>query len=131
MVKAESFKSPKLPAPIGPYSQAIKFSAGSMVYVAGMTSMNGDNELVGEGDVKAQARQCIENVAAALEAAGAGLENVVRTTVYLLDIADFADVNGVYAEYFKEPYPARVAFQAAALPRKEFLVEIDAIAALP
>ena len=81
--------------------------------------------------IKAQARQCIENVAAALEAAGAGLENVVRTTVYLLDIADFADVNGVYAEYFKEPYPARVAFQAAALPRKEFLVEIDAIAALP
>ena len=146
MAKAESFKSPKLPAPIGPYSQAIKFSAGSMVYVAGMTSMNGDNELVGEGDVKAQARQCIENVAAALEAAGAGLEDVVaaaleaagagledvvRTTVYLLDIADFADVNGVYAEYFKEPYPARVAFQAAALPRKEFLVEIDAIAAVP
>ena len=131
MVKAESFKSPKLPAPIGPYSQAIKFSAGSMIFVAGMTSMNGDNELVGEGDVKAQTRQCIENVAAALEAAGGGLENVVRTTVYLLDIADFADVNGVYAEYFTEPYPARVAFQAAALPRKEFLVEIDAIAALP
>lgn len=128
---AESVKSPRLPKPIGPYSPAVKVAGGTTVYVAGMTALNADNEIVGKGDVKAQTRQVIENIRHALEAAGGGLGNVVRTTVYLLDISDFAAVNGIYGEYFTEPYPARVAFQASALPKEEFLVEIDAIAVLP
>ena len=130
-MKVEAITSRKLPEPIGPYSPAIKVSGGTMVYVAGMTALNAKKEIVGDGDVKAQTRQVIENIGHALEAAGGSLANVVRTTVYLMDVSKFNEVNAVYAEYFKEPYPARVVIQAAALPRKEFLVEIDAIAVLP
>ena len=130
-MKFESIKDPRLPKPIGPYSPAVKISGGTTVYVAGMTALNAAGQVVGEGDVKAQARQVIENVAHALDAAGAKLSNVVRTTVYLTDVSKFAEVNGVYAEYFYEPYPARVVIEVSALPRKEFLVEIDAIAVMP
>jgi 2-iminobutanoate/2-iminopropanoate deaminase len=130
-MNVEGVTSPKLPEPIGPYSPAVKVTAGStVVYVAGMTALNAAKQIVGDGDVRSQTRQVIENIRHALEAAGGTLANVVRTTVYLVDIAKFGDVNSVYAEYFKEPYPARVVLQAAALPRKEFLVEIDAIAVL-
>jgi 2-iminobutanoate/2-iminopropanoate deaminase len=130
-MKLEAVTSPKLPEPIGPYSPAVKVTGGTAVYVAGMTALNASKQIVGEGDVKAQARQVIENIKHAVEAAGGSLANVVRTTVYLIDISTFSDVNNIYGEYFKEPYPARVVIQAAALPRKEFLVEIDAIAVLP
>jgi 2-iminobutanoate/2-iminopropanoate deaminase len=130
-MNARAIKSPKLPEPIGPYSPAVTVSGGTTVYVAGMTALNADKQIVGAGDVKAQTRQVIENIKHAVEAAGGGLANVVRTTVYLMDIAAFSEVNAVYGEYFKEPYPARVVIQAAALPRKDFLIEIDAIAVLP
>jgi reactive intermediate/imine deaminase len=126
----QSFADPRLPKPMGPYSPVVKVTGGSIAYVAGMTALDADGKLVGEGDVKAQARQVIENVKYALEAAGGTLANVARTTVYLADISSFADVNAVYAEYFAEPFPARVAVQVV-LPRKDFLVEIDAVAVLP
>lgn len=129
-MNAKSITNPKLPKPIGPYSPAIKVEGGTMVFVAGMTALNASGQVVGVGDVKAQAKQVIENVEHAMQAAGGSLANIVRTTVYLTDVSKFGDVNGVYAEYFKEPYPARVVVEVSALPRKEFLVEIDAIAVL-
>lgn len=126
----QSFAHPRLPKPIGPYSPVVKASGSAMLYVAGMTALDSEGRLVGEGDVAAQTRQVIENVRHALEAAGGSLGHVARTTVYLSDISAFAQVNEVYGQYFTAPFPARVAIQAV-LPRKEFLVEIDAVAVLP
>lgn len=113
------------PAAIGPYSQAIQ--AGGTIYVSGQLPINpATGEFAGE-DIRAQARQSLENIKAILAAAGADMAHVVKTTVLLQDMADFAAMNEVYAEYFSEPYPARAAFQVAKLP-KDALVEIEAVA---
>ena len=116
------------PAAIGPYSQAIQ--AGGTIYVSGQLPINpATGEFAGE-NIRAQARQSLENIKAILAAAGMGMPNVVKTTVLLQDMADFAAMNEVYAEYFTEPYPARAAFQVAKLP-KGALVEIEAVAVQP
>lgn len=116
------------PAAIGPYSQAIQ--AGGTIYVSGQLPINpATGEFAGE-DIRAQARQSLENIKAILAAAGMGMPNVVKTTVLLQDMADFAAMNEVYAEYFTEPHPARAAFQVAKLP-KGALVEIEAVAVQP
>ena len=115
------------PAAIGPYSQGIK--AGNTVYVSGQIPIDPvTGEFAGE-DIAAQTRQSLTNIREILKAGGADMSHVVKTTVLLKDIADFAAMNEVYAEFFTEPYPARAAFQAAALP-KGALVEIEAIAVL-
>ena len=114
------------PAAIGPYSQGVE--AGSLVFVSGQLPIN---PATGEipSDVKAQAAQLIDNLEAILEEAGLGLADVVKTTVFLADIADFAAVNEVYAERFPRPCPARSAFGVASLPKPEARLEIEAIAA--
>ena len=113
------------PAAIGPYSQGIK--AGNTVYVSGQIPIDpATGEFAGE-DIAAQTRQSLTNIREILKAGGADMSHVVKTTVLLKDIADFAAMNEVYAEFFTEPYPARAAFQAAALP-KGALVEIEAVA---
>jgi 2-iminobutanoate/2-iminopropanoate deaminase len=115
------------PAAIGPYSQAI--IVDGYVYTAGQIALDpASGELV-SGGVEAQAERVLQNVRAVLEAAGCGMHDVVKTTMYLADIADFVKVNEIYAKYFDEPYPARSALQAGALP-KGALVEIDTIARL-
>ena len=115
------------PAAIGPYSQGIK--AGNTVYVSGQIPIDpATGEFAGE-DIAAQTRQSLTNIREILKAAGADMSDVVKTTVLLKDIADFAAMNEVYAEFFTEPYPARAAFQAAAIP-KGALIEIEAIAVL-
>ena len=115
------------PAAIGPYSQGIK--AGNTVYVSGQIPIDpATGEFAGE-DIAAQTRQSLTNIREILKAGGADMSHVVKTTILLKDIADFAAMNEVYAEFFTEPYPARAAFQAAALP-KGALVEIEAIAVL-
>jgi 2-iminobutanoate/2-iminopropanoate deaminase len=115
------------PAAIGPYSQAIV--SDGYVFTAGQIALDpATGELV-KGGVEAQAERVLDNLKAVLEAAGSSLNDVVKTTMYLADIADFVAVNGVYARFFKVPYPARSAIQAGALP-KGALVEIDAIARL-
>ncbi len=117
----------KAPAAIGPYSQAVK--AEGTIYVSGQLPVDPlSGEFAGE-DIKAQTKQSLTNIKNILEEAGAGMENVVKTTVLLADIADFAAMNEVYATFFKEPYPARAAFQAAAIP-KGAKVEIEAVAVL-
>ncbi len=115
------------PAAIGPYSQAIV--SGGYVYTAGQIALDPNSGELVRGGVEAQAEQVLDNLRAVLEAAGSSLDDVVKTTMYLADIADFVAVNEVYARYFSEPYPARSAIQAGALP-KGARVEIDAIARL-
>lgn len=115
------------PAAIGPYSQAIV--SGGMVFTAGQIGLDPSTGDMVEGGVEAQAVRALENLTAVLAAAGSSMKDVLKTTVYLADMADFARVNEIYARYFEEPYPARSAVQAAALP-KGALLEIEAIAYL-
>ena len=114
------------PAAIGPYSQAIE--AGGLVFASGQLPINPSTGTFPEGGIKEQTRQSILNARAILESAGCSLSNVVKTTVLLADIADFAAMNEVYASFFSEPFPARSAFAVRDLP-KGALVEIEMIAA--
>lgn len=116
----------KAPAAIGPYSQAIQ--VGNHVFASGQIPIDPATGSFVAGGVKEQARQSLTNVKAILEEAGLTLDNVVKTTVFLADMNDFADVNAVYAEFFAEPYPARSAVAVKTLP-KGALVEIEVIAA--
>ncbi len=116
------------PAPVGPYNQAISAS-GQMLFVSGQIPLNPTNgELVGAGDITQQTRQVLTNLKAILTAAGVTCENVVKTTVFLADMNDFATMNAVYSQYFAEATaPARACVQVSRLP-KDVLVEIDCIA---
>ena len=120
----EAIATTAAPAAIGPYSQATV--SGQVVYTSGQIPLLPDGSLL-EGDVEAQARQVLENLKAVLTAAGSGLERVLKTTVFLKDMADFAAMNAVYTEYFTEPYPARSTVQVGRLPR-DVRVEIEAVA---
>ena len=113
------------PAAIGPYSQAV--AAGNTIYVSGQIPIVPEEGELIEGGIEAQTRQSLTNISNILAAAGFSMKNVVKTTVLLADIADFGAMNAVYAEFFEEPYPARAAFQAAAIP-KGAKVEIECIA---
>ncbi len=116
------------PAPVGPYNQAIA-AAGKMLFVAGQIALDPKTgAIVGEGDVTKQTEQVMANLEAILVAGGASFADVVRTTVFLADMNDFAAVNAVYAKYFDEATaPARACVQVSRLP-KDVLVEIDCIA---
>jgi 2-iminobutanoate/2-iminopropanoate deaminase len=116
------------PAPVGPYNQAIA-ATGQLVFVAGQIALDPQSgEIVGPGDVARQTEQVIANLQAVLAEAGASLEDVVKTTVFLKDLNDFGVVNTVYARYFDEDRaPARACVEVARLP-KDVLVEIDCIA---
>lgn len=127
MTDLKEVQTLKAPAAIGPYSQAI--IAGGFVFTAGQIPLDpGTGEMMA-GDIGVQAERVLDNLKAVLDAAGSSLTNVVKCTVFLADIADFAAVNEVYARYFTEPYPARSAVQVAALP-KGARVEIEAVARL-
>jgi 2-iminobutanoate/2-iminopropanoate deaminase len=123
----EPISTPSAPQAIGPYSQAIR--AGDTIYLSGQIALHPETgEMVGSSDVRAQTERVMENLRAVLEAAGASFANVVRTTIYLTDLADFAAVNEVYGKRFEGlPPPARATVQVAALPRGA-KVEIEMIA---
>lgn len=124
----QSFVVPAAPPAIGPYVHAV--AAGGLLFCSGQIPLDpATGELVGETPA-GQARQCLLNLAAVIEGAGARMADAVRCTVYLTDIGAFADVNEVYAEFFPEDPPARLALGVAALP-KGALVEIEAVVALP
>lgn len=114
------------PAAIGPYSQAISSAAG-LVFVSGQLPINPETGAFPEGGVKEQTRQSLLNAKAILEQAGLGLGNVVKTTVFLADMGDFAAMNEVYSQFFTAPFPARSAVAVKTLP-KGALVEIECIA---
>lgn len=116
----------KAPAAIGPYSQAIEVNG--MVFASGQIPLDPATGNVVEGGIKEQTRQALTNAKAIMEAAGLSLANVVKTTVFMVDMADFAAMNEVYSTFFTEPYPARSAVAVKALP-KGVLVEVECIAA--
>jgi 2-iminobutanoate/2-iminopropanoate deaminase len=123
----EVIQTPQAPAPVGPYNQAIR--AGSMVFCSGQVALDpSTGSVVGGGDVAQEAEQVMKNLEAVLSAAGASFKDVVKTTVFLTDMQDFATVNAVYARYFDEAAaPARACVQVSVLP-KNVKVEIDCIA---
>ena len=123
----KAIQTEKAPAAIGPYSQAIDRGAG-IVFVSGQLPINPATGAFPEGGIREQTRQSLSNARAILEAAGLGLQDVVKTTVFLADMADFAAMNEVYAQFFAAPFPARSAVAVKTLP-KGALVEIECIAA--
>ncbi len=123
----QAISTTSAPAAIGPYSQAIK--AGGMLFVSGQIPTDPATGTLVAGDIAAQTRRVFQNIGEILKAAGSSFESVVRTTVYLKDMNDFAAMNEVYGTYFSAPAPARATVQVARLP-KDAMVEIDVIAAL-
>ncbi|MBQ7742447.1 MAG: RidA family protein [Bacteroidaceae bacterium] len=115
----------KAPAAIGPYSQAIQ--CGNLVYTSGQIPIDPATGMFVEGGIKEQTRQSLTNVKAILEETGLSMSHVVKTTVFMADMNDFADMNAVYAEFFTEPFPARSAVAVKTLP-KGALVEIEVVA---
>jgi 2-iminobutanoate/2-iminopropanoate deaminase len=121
----EIIETGNAPAPIGPYSQAIR--ANGLIFVSGQIPLIPDSGAIAPGDIADQTRQVMNNLAAILQSAGSGLSRVVKTTVFLTDLDQFARFNQVYAEFLGEAKPARATVQVSRLP-KEVLVEVDAIA---
>lgn len=113
------------PEPVGPYSQATSF--GNLIFCSGQIPINPQNNEVMKVEIQAQAKLVMENISAVLKAAGVGFQNVVKTTIFLTDMNDFAKVNEVYGTYFKENPPARSTIQVAGLP-KGVNVEIEVLA---
>ena len=127
--RKQKIESPDAPGAIGPYSPATKSVAGSHLFVSGQIGVDpGTGEFV-SGEAAGQAGQCLKNLLALVGEAGGSQASVVKVTIYLKSIKDFAAVNEVYARHFEEPYPARACFGGCELP-KGALVEIEAIAAL-
>lgn len=120
----ETIHTATAPAAIGTYSQAVR--AGETVYLSGQIPLDPETMELVAGDIDAQIRQVFDNLAAVAEAAGGGLGDIVKLTVYLEDLGHFPRVNEIMAQYFREPYPARAAIGVAALPRAA-AVEMDAI----
>ena len=121
-------RAANLPAPVGPYSPGMGFER--LVFVSGQGGTDPVTGRIGD-DVEQQTEQCLKNVKAILEAAGSGLQHVLRCGVFLLDMREFAKMNGVYARAFGDHRPARTTVQVAGLPGEGLRVEIDAIAYLP
>ncbi|HET8678791.1 MAG TPA: RidA family protein [bacterium] len=121
----EVVRSDRAPLPIGPYSQAIR--ANGMLFLAGQLALDPATGQFLPGDIKAQTKRVLQNLAAVLEAAGSSMDRVVKTTIFLKDMNDFGAMNEEYASFFRELPPARTTVQAARLPR-DALIEIECIA---
>lgn len=117
--------SNQAPQAIGPYSQAIQCERSKLLFLSGQIPIDPHTHTIAGEGVKEQTRQVMTNLAAVLEASGTTFQQVLKTTIYLTDMAHFEEVNSVYCEYFTEPYPARVTIAVKELPR-QVLVEIDA-----
>lgn len=127
MSTRQAVSSPGAPAAIGPYSAAVR--VGNLLYLSGSIPLDPATGEIVPGDITAQTTRAMENIAALLDAAGAGFDKVVKTTVFLADMNEFAAMNTVYATYFSAPYPARSTVQVARLPR-DVRVEIEVVAVL-
>lgn len=123
--KQKAIQSEKAPKAIGPYSIAVQLEA--LVFTSGQLGLDPSTGNLVPGGVEAETRQALTNLKAVLEAAGSGMENILKTTVFLRDINDFAKMNAIYAEFFQTNFPARSAIQVAALP-KGGAIEIECIA---
>ena len=123
----KAIESQKAPAAIGPYSQAIFGQIGNLLFVSGQIPVDRKTGEFAGDDISAQTRQSILNLQAILEEGGGSLSNIVKTTVFLTSMSEFAKMNEVYADFFTEPYPARSTIEVSALP-KGAKIEIEAIA---
>jgi reactive intermediate/imine deaminase len=123
----EPITTPKAPAAIGPYSQAMK--TGNLVFLSGQIPLDPATGQLVSGEIEAETTRVFENLKAVAEAAGGSLDHAVKVNIYLTDLAHFAKVNGIMATYFKQPYPARAAVQVAALPRGA-RVEVECVLSL-
>mgnify|MGYP001435627198 FL=1 len=126
--KKETISCENAPAAIGPYSVAV--STGSLIFISGQLGLEKETGCLVAGGIQAQTRKALENMKAILESAGLSMENVIKTTVFMLDMDQFSDMNAVYAQFFTSDFPARSAIQVAGLP-KNGMVEIEAIAVKP
>jgi 2-iminobutanoate/2-iminopropanoate deaminase len=124
-VAKQTISSDKAPKAIGPYSPAVR--AGQLLFVSGQVALDPATGNMVDGGITEQTRRVLDNLGALLTAGGRSFADVVRTTIFLADMNDFAAVNEIYGQYFKEPYPARATVQVARLP-KDARVEIDVIA---
>jgi reactive intermediate/imine deaminase len=124
----QAIQSAEAPAAIGPYSQAIR--VGDTVYLSGQIPLDPQTMQIVEGGIDAQARRVFDNLGAVARAANASLDDIVKLSILLTDLGEFAKVNEIMATYFKAPYPARATYQVAALPRGA-RIEVEAILALP
>lgn len=129
MTQREEMRVPGLPEPLSHYTDAVRF--GNLLFISGVAPLDGTDQLVGEGDVVAQARQVHVNMGKALAHAGATYADVLKVTVYLIDVNDRAKVNDVRREYFGDSYPASTLVGVSALAVPGMLVEIEAVAGIP
>ena len=125
----QEIRVPGLPTPLSHYTDAVRF--GDLLFISGCSPLDGQDRLVGEGDVTAQARQVLANLDAALRQAGASFGDILKVTVYLLDIGDRGAVNDVRKEFFGESRPASTLVEVSKLAVPGMLVEIEAVAGLP
>ncbi|TYQ15172.1 UNVERIFIED_CONTAM: endoribonuclease L-PSP [Acetivibrio alkalicellulosi] len=121
----QSISTENAPKAIGPYSQAVK--VGNFIFTSGQIPIDPKTGDVVSGDIEQQTRQVMENLKGVLNQSGIGFENIVKTTVYIKNMDDFLSINKIYAQYFKEPYPARSCVEVSRLP-KDVKIEIEAIA---
>jgi 2-iminobutanoate/2-iminopropanoate deaminase len=127
MAKKKIVESDKAPQPIGPYSVGVRM--GNLIFTAGQIGLDPQTGEIVPGGIEAETRRVLQNLQGILEAGGSSLDQVVKTTVFLRDMNDFAKMNAVYAEFFRQDFPARSTVQAAALP-KGGAVEIEAVASV-
>jgi 2-iminobutanoate/2-iminopropanoate deaminase len=122
----ELIRTANAPVPRGPYNQAVR--VGDTIYVAGQIPIDPSTNEVVKGGIEEQTRRVLDNIKAIVEAAGSSMDRVVKTTIFLLDVADFPQMNAVYAEYFTATAPARSTVQVAALPGPGVRLQVDAVA---
>jgi 2-iminobutanoate/2-iminopropanoate deaminase len=125
----QEYRVQGLPEPFSHYTDAVR--AGDLLFVSGCVALDGHGHVVGEGDVVAQARQVFANIGLVLEAAGASFADVVKVTLFLVDIDDRARINPVRQEFFGEARPASTLVEVSALVLPEFLIEVEAVAVVP
>jgi reactive intermediate/imine deaminase len=130
ILKREVIQPELLEIPKGPYSQAVKVTGDTLLFISGQTPLDSRGNLIGKGDISAQARQVMENLKHLLEAAGGTMDDVVKTTVYITQLDHFKIISDIRKAYFREPYPASTLLVVSSLYLKDILVEIDAIAVL-
>lgn len=116
--------------PVAEYAQAVEVEGGRTLYIAGQVAIDREGRLVGAGDIRAQARQVLSNIAAILEEAEGSMSDIVMLTTFLTDMDDYADFVAVRAEFISPPYPAATLVEVSSLVRPEWLVEVEAVARL-
>jgi 2-iminobutanoate/2-iminopropanoate deaminase len=126
-VRPQTIQPSEAPKPVGPYSHAVR--VGDLLFCSGQIPLNRDGKLV-EGGIREQTRQVLQNIAAILKDQGLGFENLVKTTVFMTTLEEFAEMNAIYSEFFTRNFPARSTIQVAALPRSA-RVEIEVVACYP